>query len=271
VEGSLARALTGRALAVRPCGSATVALPAGPTRLTAEPGSFAVADTIDLVRQGSAAATAESIPVRRDGRDAPTEATLGDRDSATVLTIPQNFNAAWSATMDGHRLTPQRVDGWKQGWLVPAGAAAVVHFDVPSDTTYRAGLLVGAGGLLAVLGVALVAGRRVSVLPPLPDGRTGWPDVAVCVGALGLLGGWAGVALVVGAAALCSRLRDQGPVGPVAAVLVLLSALQRVADPSWTHWLAQGATLSACALVAGSLLANGPTSFSRRKGRSSQR
>lgn len=273
MESSLGRAVRGESVPLRLCGAATATLPRGPVRITAEAGRVAQPDTLTFLREGVARPATTQVEVRRDGRAAPVAATMPARDTASVLALPQNFNDAWTATLDGRPLHPQRVDGWQQGWLVPAGAAGTVRFEVAADRIYRTGLAVGLGGLLAtVLVLVLVAvRRRGSDLPPLADGRSRVLDLLVVVGALGLLGGWPGVGVAIAVAFVTARLRVEPVVLQLAAGVTMLAATYRVWEADWLDWVAQGATLSACALVAGSLLANGPLSLRRSTGRSRHR
>ena len=78
---------------------------------------------------------------------------------ATILATTENANDGWRATLDGRTLTPIRVDGWRQGWLVPRGGAGTVHLDYTPAAGQRAGLLVGALAVLALLGLALLPVR----------------------------------------------------------------------------------------------------------------
>jgi arabinofuranan 3-O-arabinosyltransferase len=96
--------------------------------------------------------------------------TVGiDAGSASVLATTENFNAGWVATMDGTTLTPIRVDGWRQGWLVPAGPAGTVHLTYRPATPQHVGLLVGALALLALVALAVVPGRRHPGAAPAAD------------------------------------------------------------------------------------------------------
>lgn len=59
---------------------------------------------------------------------------LGDRrevsvgsGAASYLTTYENFNDGWKATLNGKKLDPVRLDGWQQGWRVPAGAGGTVE------------------------------------------------------------------------------------------------------------------------------------------------
>jgi arabinofuranan 3-O-arabinosyltransferase len=80
------------------------------------------------------------------------------------LTVNENANDGWSATLEGRRLTQVRLDGWRQGWLLPAGSGGRVELNFAPGHTYRVGLLVGALGVLAVIVLSLLASR--SMTPP---------------------------------------------------------------------------------------------------------
>src|SRR5690606_8999279 len=64
-------------------------------------------------------------------------------------------------------LTPLVVDGWQQGFVVPAGAAGTVEATFGPDGAYRAGLGAGFLALLALLGAGALwhPGRPVRPLP----------------------------------------------------------------------------------------------------------
>ena len=82
-------------------------------------------------------------------------------DEQSVLTVAQNFNPGWEAyDGSGHRLTPIRIAGWQQGWILPAGQEQVVTARFVPDRAYRAGLLLGLLAVLAVLALAVFARRR---------------------------------------------------------------------------------------------------------------
>jgi arabinofuranan 3-O-arabinosyltransferase len=120
----------------------------------------------------------------------------------SYLFFPENANAGWTATLHGKVLTPVRIDGWQQAWVLPKGAGGVVTLEFLPDRTYRTGLLVGA--IIAVLLVlyALVPAwrRRPTAGPAEADGAaTGYVLLAL----LGLLGG----VLAIGAFLLCVMLR----------------------------------------------------------------
>lgn len=98
-------------------------------------------------------------------RPNPTELTVEvpGADQQSVLSVAQNYEEGWEAyDSTGRKLTPIRVGGWQQGWLLPAGPEQVVTARFMPDRTYRAGLLLGLAALLAVLAVAVFLPRRAS-------------------------------------------------------------------------------------------------------------
>jgi hypothetical protein len=77
-------------------------------------------------------------------------------DQQSVLAVAQNYNEGWEAyDSSGHKLTPIRIGGWQQGWVLPAGPEQVVTAAFMPDRVYRAGLLLGLVALLAVLATAV--------------------------------------------------------------------------------------------------------------------
>ncbi|MFG2222076.1 alpha-(1-_3)-arabinofuranosyltransferase family protein [Streptomyces sp. NPDC048644] len=79
---------------------------------------------------------------------------------AAYLQMYENANDGWHATLNGRPLSPLRLDGWQQGFLVPAGAGGTVHLTYEPATTYDLGLLGGVLGVLLLLVSALVVAGR---------------------------------------------------------------------------------------------------------------
>ena len=159
--------------------------------------------------------------------------------SATYLEVHQNYNAGWSASLNGKTLTPIRLDGWQQGYLVPAGRGGTVHLTFGPERTYLVGLAVGALGVLVLLLLAFgVIGRhRREDLDPAPPWTTQVP--------LWLSIGLAAVVLfVVG-----------GPVVLAVPVLVFVGSRR----PAWLPWVALVA-MAAAGVVAAAHPGNGALS-----------
>jgi arabinofuranan 3-O-arabinosyltransferase len=95
----------------------------------------------------------------------------------SYLAVAQNYNTGWKAVLNGRSLTPVRLDGWQQGWVIPAGAGGTVVMTFPADAWYRLALLVGAFFVAALAAFALARrGRRAQ--PPAPE-RKPLPRVLV--------------------------------------------------------------------------------------------
>ncbi|WKX69287.1 alpha-(1-_3)-arabinofuranosyltransferase family protein [Streptomyces sp. XD-27] len=99
---------------------------------------------------------------------------------AVYLQTYGNHNKGWHATLDGRRLTPLRIDGWQQGFLVPAGAGGTIQLSYQPSTTYQAGLVGGVLGVVLLLGLALIrrhagapAPEERQAAPPPPGGVLG--------------------------------------------------------------------------------------------------
>ncbi|HUA43251.1 MAG TPA: alpha-(1-_3)-arabinofuranosyltransferase family protein, partial [Streptosporangiaceae bacterium] len=124
----------------------------------------------------------------------------------SYLIVNQNFNSGWQAELSGHVLQPVQLDGWKQGWLLPAGSSGLVTLTYPPDTAYRMALFGGLAALAVVLIIALAPVRRRAPAPVSEVPRDGQEvsarqlrarrrAVAVLVGSLivSAVGGlWAG-------------------------------------------------------------------------------
>src|SRR5262249_37669559 len=125
----------------------------GTARVFAAPTPALRVDSVTLTRPGFHLAPTEPLDVTRDGQ-LPASVDVPDRDRATVLSLPQNVNPGWSATLDGSDLPVQRVAGRQQGWTVGAGSAGTVALSFAPQHLFALLLVVGA---VLVLVVALAA------------------------------------------------------------------------------------------------------------------
>ncbi len=86
------------------------------------------------------------------------EVDIDERARDQVLVVQESNNAGWRATSsDGSELTAVTVNGWQQGWIVPAGTSGTVTLEFATDKWYRLGIF---GGLLLLLPLAWFARRR---------------------------------------------------------------------------------------------------------------
>jgi len=72
----------------------------------------------------------------------------------SYLVVNEDFNAGWQARLGGVRLRAVRIDGWKQGWLLPAGTAGTVTLIYAPNARYRDAIFGGLGTLALVMLVA---------------------------------------------------------------------------------------------------------------------
>jgi arabinofuranan 3-O-arabinosyltransferase len=261
VTGTLADVRAGRSLPLAICddfSEGRVELPAGEHRLHTTPSASFVVDSAALLPGGTGAAPA---PVQRAVEAVewhPTARTLTVAGGeAALLVVPENFNAGWTATLDGRRLPAVRVDGWQQAFTLPAGAGGTVTLTFTPDRPYRTGLAAGAGAVLLVGLLALVPARRrrTAVRPGRP--ATWWVAVPLMVLAVAL-GGVAAAVLLI-AAMLVRQLRP-GALPGIAAVAGATAAAVAVVGRVQGHgqdWayggLVQAAMLVAVAAVAATL------------------
>ncbi|MBQ1122791.1 alpha-(1-_3)-arabinofuranosyltransferase family protein [Streptomyces sp. B15] len=204
-------------------------------------GPLAITDvTLGSGDQGAAPKAAADGPAADDARqsDAAQSADSGDRESvardwagdertvevgdgpAAYLQTHENANDGWKATLNGKELRPLRLDGWQQGFLVPAGETGTVKLEYEPATWYTAGLVGGGLGIAALLCLAFIGARRGTPLgagddrDPVP--APGWVlGAAALTLVVALVAG--PYALVVPALAVAARLRP-GVLAPVALV-----------------------------------------------------
>ncbi len=125
---------------------------------------------------------------------------VASRTEPTLLVVRENANAGWSARLGGHRLDTVTVDGWQQGYLLPAGGPGAVTITFAPDRPYRLALLLGGLAGVALLAGAALSRRRAGGTEVVParastswSGR--WLMPIAGLAALGALGGWIGLAL----------------------------------------------------------------------------
>ncbi|OCB57309.1 hypothetical protein A5722_11490 [Mycobacterium vulneris] len=207
VRTTVGALLDGDPIAAHPCRTGPIALPAGQQELLVSPGAAFVVDGVVLnTPVADQLRTATTTPVETpvwspDHRQVQLPAGADSR----VLVVPESVNPGWIArTADGAELTPVKVNGWQQGWVVPAGGADTVTLSFPSNRPYRIGLIGGLALLpvLALLALWPARRRNPDLDPPRPwqpspllagagvlavgTAISGLPGLLVAGGALGL-------------------------------------------------------------------------------------
>ena len=167
--------------------------------------------------------------------------------AASYLEMHGNVNSGWSATLNGQQLTPVRLDGWQQGFVVPAGPGGTVTLSFRAAATYHLVLavsLAAAAILLAIAAWSFTRRRRRgdgagpgSGRAPGQSDREAWAPSSVAAGS-GPRRAWLGV---LGVTALIFVVG--GPVALVVPVLAYLAwrlsrAAGRVSPGTWLPWVA---------------------------------
>lgn len=200
-------------VAALPCEREPISLPPGPQELLISPGAEFVVDGVQLTAPEAAELPTTTTVPAATGVWGPGRREVRALASATsrVLVIPESINPGWVArTGSGARLTAVAVNGWQQGWVVPAGDPGTITLTFAPNSVYRSGLAFGLT-LLPVLALLALWRRRgqdlghAAVHPWIPG-----PLAAVAVLAAGAaIAGAAGVAVVGAAFGLRYVLRDR--------------------------------------------------------------
>lgn len=222
VDTTLGALQTLQSVPVTICGEAgPVELAAGLHRLIAKSTPTLVVDSATLVRTDGAAGPSSVVREAVSVDDWDTEhrtVEVGAREEDTLLVVPENTNTGWTADLDGRRLDTVAVDGWQQGYLLPAGPAGTVHIDYAPGGAYRTALIGGAAAvvLLAVIAVLPVrpgrhrtAGMSIRGSSPLRVAAL----VVAAVGGMAFVGGAVGAGAVVLLWAITAPLRHRRSVG----------------------------------------------------------
>lgn len=279
VSGTVGELRRGEPLALtlcRPDGRpGTVRLGAGVRRVQVLTTDQFAPRSLQLVADAQAARVPDrptAVTVRTEGRRT-VEVAPGP---AALLVVPESESAGWTARLSGETLPAVAVDGWQQGYLVPAGAGGRVELVFGPDRLYRLSLVVG-GWLALLVTLAVVLDRvrvrdlggvaRAEPREPLSRSSTGQRPLsrpgtlAVAAVAAGLLlGPLCGVALLVAGAVV----RRPAVGGAVAGLLltgacwpVLNRGFVTVADAQ-VGTVAQTLALLAVGVGAGTVLRLGP-------------
>jgi arabinofuranan 3-O-arabinosyltransferase len=202
VNTTVGALLDGAPVTAQPCDAEPITLPTGEQELLVSPGPQFVVDGAELSGPLAAqSATAPAAPAATGAwGPARREVRVPDATMSRVLVVPESINTGWVArTSAGTRLTPLAVNGWQQGWVVPAGTSGTITLIFAPNSLYRAGL---AGGLALLPLLALLAWwphrRRPSDSAARPWTPGPWAAVALLT-AGAAIAGVAGV-LVFGAA-----------------------------------------------------------------------
>jgi arabinofuranan 3-O-arabinosyltransferase len=233
-------------LPVRVCSAGgTLSFGAGRHTLTAAtPGTFAVTDLslASIAPETAAAAGASRAVTVRSWQPDQRRLSIGP-GAASYLVMHGNFNPGWAAALNGHELSPVRLDGWQQGFIVPAGAGGTITLSFRPAAAYHLALavsLVAAAILLAIAAWSFIGrSRRGDGRDPGSGqaGREAWSPPTPAV-AGGRRSTWLGVVAVTALIFVAG-----GPVALAVPVLAYLAwrlsrAPGRTSPGTWLPWVA---------------------------------
>ena len=231
-------------------------VPAGSVRLVGT--SSNVFDVWSVAAGDVPQTSAAAAPVVRTWSDRQRHLDVVSGVTDQVVVWHEGYNDGWRATLGGVDLRPVQIDGWRQGFIVPAGKAGLIEASFAPDTAYRGGLL--AGGVLVLLAAiaAFAWGRQPAPEPALESEaprrairRTA--TIALTAVAFALMGGVGGLVLALLARIVPSRLRLRVSVGVGIALVVAVAWWPALVDDSWSTALTQALGLLLLALAAAAL------------------
>ncbi|OBI90433.1 hypothetical protein A9X00_19215 [Mycobacterium sp. 1245805.9] len=185
--------LDGAPVAAQPCETAPIALPTGQQELLISPGAQFVVDGARLSTPAAAEIPSATLVPAHTGAWGPSRREVRAPASPTerLLVIPESINPGWVArTAAGARLTPVAVNGWQQGWVVPAGDPGTITLSFASNSLYRTGLAVGLAllPLLAALAFWRTRRGRSDDPPARPWAPGTWAAVGVLAAGTAIAG-----------------------------------------------------------------------------------
>lgn len=200
----------------------TIPLSAGQHLLTIDSGDSLLTSAVSLIGTNVSLTTDKprSTSVTSWGDERRT-VHIGSGTRA-ILSVHENSNVSWTATLDGQTLTPIRLDGWQQGWIVPAGSGGTVVIVNSPGHEYRVALVVGAVLLLVLVALAVLPTPRRFRRGRRPDRNSSWPGAPAPAPASG---GIAGIpnAIIGGALATLAVFLVAGPVALAVPLFVVVS------------------------------------------------
>ena len=234
VDATVTRVLIDDRLSAAPCGGRTVTLDAGEHAVTVLATEEFAIESVSLEPVGGVQRwIAPAVPEVLAWDATARTVAFGAAPAPRVLETSENANPGWTATLDGIPLEPIRVDGWRQGWIVPAGSGGTASLVFEPAGAYRAGLVAGLVAVIALIALAMLPQRRRDAMAEPVVGRRGQVMLA-CAGLVtGLFVGGA-VGLVVSAAAIGLALAVSRPriVMALGIGAALVATYVRWADPS---------------------------------------
>jgi arabinofuranan 3-O-arabinosyltransferase len=205
VRTTTARLVSGAGVPAVACRSG-LELPSGDPQVEARSSATLAFDQLTIGRPMAATVPRDIVRV---GTGSEHRSITVGRGPAALLVLDHGSNAGWRATADGRPLRAVTADGWRQGWLLPAGGETTVQLEFGPGRWHRVGLAIGALALLLLLGLTATAGRgrpqtEIGVSLRAAPGRAG-----ARVALLALLGAALGGAVGIVTAAVVAAIRPR--------------------------------------------------------------
>lgn len=188
----------------------------------------------------------ETVPARSEERPVTVTRWDAERRELTVgpggrayLAVREAVNDGWRATLEGRSLTPVTVDGWQQGFELPAGSGGTVELVYAPGGAYRLALLLGAVAVGVVAALAAAPTRREAPVPTGPRRSPGGTALLVGAGVVVLLLS-APLVVVVVPLALLARFRP-GLLPAVTAAAMVAAGVAVAVQPGSAPGGGQGA------------------------------
>jgi arabinofuranan 3-O-arabinosyltransferase len=152
VSGTIGALLRREPLEVTPC-AAVPPLAAGTTRVRLDATPQLKPESVTMtLRQDAPADTDPGLVTVPEFIDevSPEHRVIGvtPSDTEQLLVVHENSNPGWRATLQGRELTKVRIDGWQQGYVIPAKQGGDVVLEFTPGKPYR---------IILVTGLAMVA------------------------------------------------------------------------------------------------------------------
>ena len=173
VDTTVGSLLDGTPFDLAPCGSNSVALNSGPTLLDTKSGTSLT--TISQIIIGDSptmappSGVARPLTINKWGTN-DREVTVGG-GSEGLLAVNEAFNEGWKASLNGSELRAVQIDGWRQGFELPAGESGIVHLTYAPDQPFKLGTIFGLFALLFVLAMAFWPDRKRAMPVALQEGE----------------------------------------------------------------------------------------------------
>lgn len=189
--------LSGASVLLVPCGSsAPLTVEAGTTEVSVKTAEWLTFESLALAPSVARPENSEILPLDFSSSSSTRHELELSTTEESLLALHYGFNEGWEArTESGVKLEPVEVDGWRQGFIVPAAFTGGLIIEFGPQRAHIAGLGMGAlGVLLAAIFLVLTWREEVRLVNDSTDAPARRQEnrglsVGVPLGVGALLGG----------------------------------------------------------------------------------